>query len=104
MTNLNDLIPPEEQLQIKRTEGINASGQIAVRGANADNDVVAVLLTPVPGPLGDLNGDCQVGAGDLLLLLANWGRCDNCENCPGDLNGDCSVSAGDVLLLLANWG
>ena len=104
MTNLNDLIPPEEQLQLKRALGINASGQIAVRGANADNDVVAVLLTPVQGPLGDLDGDCQVGAGDLLLLLANWGRCNNCENCPADLDNNCAIGVSDLLILLLNWG
>ena len=26
------------------------------------------------GPLSDLDGDCSVGASDLLLLLANWGN------------------------------
>ncbi len=50
----------------------------------------------------DNNG--SVGASDLLALLANWGPCENCQECAADLNGDCTVGAGDVLLLLANWG
>ena len=55
-------------------------------------------------PLGDLDFDCQVGASDLLLLLAAWGPCADCGNCPADLDGDCNVGASDLLLLLANWG
>ena len=60
----------------------------------------------VEPPLGDLTGDCIVGAADLLLLLADWGSCP--EPCPpfcaADLNEDCVVGAADLLLLLANWG
>ncbi len=104
MTNLNDLIPPESQLRIQRAEGINSTGQIAAVGDDEAGDVVALLLTPVRGPLGDLDGDCQVGATDLVLLLVDWGRCDNCENCPADLDNNCVVGASDLLTLLVNWG
>ena len=55
-------------------------------------------------PLGDLNGDCTVGAADLLALLVAWGPCDDCGDCPADLNNDCSVGAADLLILLVNWG
>ena len=57
-------------------------------------------------PLGDLNGDCVVGAADILALLRAWGPCaDPCPpSCPADLNEDCVVGAADILLLLANWG
>ena len=60
----------------------------------------------VEPPLGDLTGDCIVGAADLLILLAGWGPCaDPCPPfCPADLNEDCVVGAADLLLLLANWG
>ena len=54
--------------------------------------------------LGDLDADGSVGVSDLLILLANWGPCANCNACPGDLNGDCSVGVADLLILLANWG
>ncbi len=55
-------------------------------------------------PLGDLNGDCSVGVSDLLILLANWGSCADCDDCPADLDGDCTVGIADLLILLANWG
>ncbi len=55
-------------------------------------------------PLGDLDGDCNVGVLDLLQLLAAWGPCADCEDCPADLDGDCTVGILDLLALLANWG
>ncbi|MEE8156505.1 MAG: hypothetical protein V3T53_16235 [Phycisphaerales bacterium] len=58
-------------------------------------------LEPTPGDL-DCNG--VVGASDLLVLLANWGPCDDCKDCPADIDGDCTVGATDLLILLANWG
>ena len=54
--------------------------------------------------LGDIDGDGTVGANDLLILLANWGRCENCDDCPADLDDNCTVGASDLLILLANWG
>lgn len=54
--------------------------------------------------LGDLDGDGVVGTSDLLVLLANWGACDDCNNCPADLDGDCNVSTADLLLLFSYWG
>jgi hypothetical protein len=57
-----------------------------------------------PSVPGDLNGDGVVGVADLLILLANWGACPDCNNCPADLDGDCNVGVADLLILLANWG
>lgn len=104
MTDLNDLIPPDAGLLIKRAEAINQMGQITGRGTDDSGDVVTFVLTPVERPLGDLSGDCTVSATDLLMLLIAWGPCDDCEGCPADLNGDCFVGAADLLILLANWG
>ena len=104
MINLNDLIPEGAGLTIREASAINNSGQIAARALNADNDTVAVLLTPIKGTLGDLNGDCQVSTVDLLLLFSNWGPCDDCGNCPADLDGNCTVSTTDLLILFGNWG
>jgi hypothetical protein len=55
--------------------------------------------------VGDLNGDCLVSVGDLLLLLAAWGACPDCPKvpCRADLSGDCMVDVTDLLALLANW-
>ncbi|MHC4414879.1 MAG: right-handed parallel beta-helix repeat-containing protein [Planctomycetota bacterium] len=52
----------------------------------------------------DLDHDGTVGIGDLLDLLASWGPCADCDDCPGDFDGDCTVGIGDLLILLANWG
>lgn len=52
----------------------------------------------------DLDGSGSVGASDLLILLANWGPCENCDDCPADLDGNCTVGATDLLILLVNWG
>ncbi|MHC4219916.1 MAG: hypothetical protein ACYSU7_15850, partial [Planctomycetota bacterium] len=52
----------------------------------------------------DLDGDGVVGVLDFLALLAAWGPCDDCGNCPADLDGDCQVGVNDFLILLANWG
>lgn len=57
------------------------------------------------GPnLGDLDGDGSVGASDLLILLASWGSCADCDDCTADLDNNCTVGAADLLILLANWG
>lgn len=57
-----------------------------------------------PPPVGDLDGDGVVGTNDLLILLANWGPCGDCNDCPADLDDDCNVGTSDLLILLANWG
>ena len=102
--NLNNLIDPDAGLTIDRAVDINELGQILAQAASQElNATVAVILTPIECPLADLNGDCEVGAADLLILLASWGPCDDCGKCPADLNGDCVVGAADLLILLANW-
>lgn len=54
--------------------------------------------------VGDLNCDQTVDSQDLFILLAAWGECQACRDCPADLTGDCSVDAEDLFILLANWG
>ena len=105
MRDLNDFIPPEAGLDIRTASAINGAGQIAALAHSDDLDAtVGVVLTPVEGPLGDLDGDCVVGILDLLALLADWGPCPPMADCPGDLNEDGIVNIFDLLLLLVNWG
>ncbi len=106
MTNLNDLIPPNAGVEVIWATEINNQGQITGQGETDDSDVVAVLLTPVEPPAGDLDGDCQVGVIDLLTLLAVWGPCAApCPpSCTGDLDGDCTAGVVDLLMVLGNWG
>ncbi len=52
----------------------------------------------------DLDGDGNVGIGDLLALFSLWGPCPGPPGCPGDFNGDGFVGVGDMLAMFANWG
>jgi 6-phosphogluconolactonase (cycloisomerase 2 family) len=72
--------------EVVSTEGVTPNGLAAW----------APLASPCPA---DLDGDGQVGAGDLTVLLAAWG-----ERGPADLDGDGHVEAGDLATLLAAWG
>ena len=68
-------------------------------GAVTDGTVLSlVILDPA-----DLNGDGRIGINDFLMLLAMWGRCNDCGICPGDLDGDCNVGILDLLELLSRW-
>ncbi len=54
-----------------------------------------------PGCHGDLDGDGNVGAGDLLALLGSWGPC---KGCPADFDFNGNVGTSDLIALLGNWG
>jgi probable HAF family extracellular repeat protein len=103
MRDLNELVCPDLGIDIHRARAIDNAGRIVATGVAADTIVVGWLLTPVDAPLGDLDGDCRVGFGDLLALLAAWGPCVDCDECPADLDNDCSVGTSDLLLLLTGW-
>lgn len=84
-------------------------------------DVIVVILRPVPGALpelpgfgeddemggelpgcpADFDGSGDVAFADLLAMLAEWGPC---AGCPEDLDGSGDVGFADMLLLLAAWG
>ncbi len=104
MYDLNDFISREYGVLIEGATGIDASGKIVANGDDAEGEIVAFLLTPATVPLGDLNGDCVIGAVDLLLLLTTWGRCADCNDCDADLDNNCVVGVSDLLILIANWG
>jgi hypothetical protein len=90
-------------MNLKIASALNASGQIAGRATDQHGDSVAVLLTPVDPPLGDLDHDCTVGFDDFLILLNAWGPCPQSGACPADVNFDGTVSVLDFLIMLANW-
>ena len=46
--------------------------------------------------------DGTVGIQDLLILLADWGPCDDCP-CLSDIDGDGTAGISDLLIMLANW-
>ncbi len=65
--------------------------------------VIAGLQGSDDGIPGDLDGDGDVDAADLAILLDSWGPCGTCWDCPADLDGDCTVGAADLAILLGNW-
>jgi hypothetical protein len=57
------------------------------------------IQSPAPPCPADLDGDNQVGAGDLAILIGTW----NQMGVPADFNGD-GVGADDLALLIGAWG
>ena len=54
--------------------------------------------------LSDLNASGSVDVSDLLIMLEQWGDCDNLPaTCHSDLNGDGLVEVDDLLQLLDEW-
>ena len=70
---------------------------------NPDSMTGSTVGPLVPRIPGDVNGDGVVGITDFLALLAAWGPCADCDDCPADFDGDCTVGVTDMLILLANW-
>ena len=79
-----------------------ADGALSFQNVTFDG-TVADHFTIIKNLAGDVDGDCTVGINDFLLLLANWGPCGACADCPADLDGDCTVGINDFLALLGNW-
>jgi len=92
-TTLADTAVPIEALN-PGFEGLLGDGRL--------DALAATLAGPVQPPLGDLDGDGAIGAGDLSILLSAWGPCG--PSCPADLNLDGLVGPADLVLLLGGWG
>ena len=105
------LLPDDGAAGDEFGRSVAISGATAIVGASADDDNgpesgSAYLFDAAATPAipGDIDGDGIVGLSDLLILLAEWGPCGDCEDCPADLDRDCTVGLSDLLILLANWG
>ena len=70
----------------------------AVPGLGVD---VLQIREPIPA---DVDGDGDVDAADLAILLGSWGPCPPEDDCPADLNRDGVVDAFDLAFLLGSWG
>ncbi|MCP3905251.1 MAG: LamG domain-containing protein [Planctomycetes bacterium] len=70
----------------------------ATRDAD-ENGIPDVCEAPCPA---DLSGDGDVGFGDILEVIANWGPCG--VPCPEDLSGNGQVDFADILAIIAAWG
>ncbi|MCH7847868.1 MAG: trypsin-like peptidase domain-containing protein [Planctomycetes bacterium] len=94
---------------------VDETDQFRIRFIASDTDPQSVVEAAIDGLrlftiicdepiLGDLDGDGVVGVKDLLILLGEWGPCDDCNDCLADLDDDCTVGVKDLLILLGNWG
>ncbi|MEE8154361.1 MAG: choice-of-anchor B family protein [Phycisphaerales bacterium] len=99
--SVSDFVEPTSEVRLRFIAADEGDGSIVE--AAVDDLQVSTIVCDEP-VIGDLDGDGHVGASDLLILLANWGPCGDCKDCPADLDGNCTVGASDLLLLLANWG
>ena len=88
------------------------SGTTAIVGAfwdddNGTNSGSAYLFDAAGASAcpADLDGDGNVDATDLAMLLTAWGPCPPKAECPADI-GDCDGVVGpfDLATLLGNWG
>lgn len=85
-----------------------------VRATNDTGTATVLFLLGVEGTVPscppDIDGDGEVGFGDVLAVLAEWGPCVPCPpTCAADITGgpegpDCAVDFIDLLSVLSNWG
>ncbi len=70
-------------------------------GSDFVNTITGPAAMNIAGAcIADLNGDGNVGAGDVAILLGAWGT----ANPIADLNNDGIIGAADLSLLLGSWG
>jgi len=79
------------------------AGYFGLAGGKPATSIAAWHAPSSAGP-GDFNCDGVIDGADLLVLLSEWGSCDDANPCSADLTGDDVVDGADLLMLLANWG
>lgn len=77
-----------------------------VVGYSGNVSVRVFFAVPPPPPVcpGDANGDGEINAADLSVLLANFGTSTNGGASSGDFNKDGSVDGADLSVLLGQFG
>jgi probable HAF family extracellular repeat protein len=107
MSDLNDFIAPDLELELTQGVAINDNGQILCAAKDETNSFVAVLLTPIPSPIGDFNCDSTVNVDDLLGVINNWAKTPPKGAKwfpPGDFDHDGIVELDDLMIVIDNWG
>jgi hypothetical protein len=90
-----DFVTPSANVRLRFQARDLAAGSVVEAGV----DFVRVLVTACPTRPEDLDGNGEVNAADLAVILNNWGGSG-----PGDLDGDGSVGAADLAAVLNAWG
>lgn len=62
------------------------------------------LIGKTPPCPTDVDGSSDTGFGDLLNLLAYWGKCAPKGDCPTDIDGNGRTGFEDLLAVLTAWG
>lgn len=101
LIDLNSRIPAGSLWTLNKAYGINDSGQIVGVGRFGGMDR-AFLLTPVPPPAGDTNGDGVYDPADVFYLIQNLFAGGPGPVASGDVNGDGFVTVVDVFYLINN--
>ena len=81
---------------------MDGDGDLDLAVTNSGDDDVSVLpnICDQRGCPADLDGNGDVGFGDILAILSAWGR----EGGSEDLDGSGTVDIGDLLVVLTAWG
>lgn len=97
MTDLNSTIGAASGWHLTKATGIDDAGRIVGVGKHFGLQRAFLLMPSKPA---DFDGDGQVAANDLAMLLGAWGSSD----ATFDLDGNGSVGAEDLAVLLGAWG
>jgi hypothetical protein len=77
-------------------------GTVTVNLTHLEYEGVVNMTASGASCVGDLDGSGDVGANDLLAILADWGDCG--DTCTGDANGDGIADVEDLLLVIGAFG
>ena len=106
--NYPGLRVPIAQLSVVAGGSVSGTANVIWRFGNEGQgkwEEALPLGCPATVPcLADFDGSGDVGAGDLAILLGNWGPCEDCGDCPGEMEGNCVIGASDLANLLGAWG
>ena len=96
--NLGTLITPSASMRLRIRAEDQGVGDSQVKAAV--DDIVVRSVVCGAALFGDLDGDGTVGAGDLAVMLLDYGPCSGCA---ADLDETGIVDGGDVAILLLNF-
>ncbi|MCP3902620.1 MAG: hypothetical protein GY715_03205 [Planctomycetes bacterium] len=95
---VSDWVIPSENIRVRFIiEDLDAS----LTEGGIDNFQIEEFICPAEACVEDLDGSGDVGFGDILEVIANWG----CTTCPDeDLNGNGTVDFADILSIIGAFG
>lgn len=80
--------------------GARLDGIVRVAG-NFDFDSQQFLEQTFAARFGDATDDGHVDQDDVMMVIGNWGPCE--ESCPADVNADEKVDVDDLIVVLIFW-